>query len=33
MLEHANVPSANRMRRIVVGPKDAMGAAIVFEPA
>jgi Glyoxalase-like domain len=33
MLEHAKVPSANRMRRIVVGPKDAMGAAIVFEPA
>jgi Glyoxalase-like domain len=33
MLGHAKVPSANRMGRIVVGPQEARGATIVFEPA
>ena len=33
VLEAAKVPAANRMGRIVVGPRDAMGATIVFEQA
>lgn len=31
LLEEAKIPSATRMDRIVVGPRDAMGATLVFE--
>src|SRR5262249_32387447 len=31
LLEQAKIAAAERMGRIVVGPRDAMGAAIVFE--
>src|SRR5215471_10060863 len=31
LLEQARMPAAERMSRIVVGPQEAMGAAIVFE--
>ncbi len=30
LLEHAKIPAATRMERIVVGPQDAMGATLVF---
>jgi hypothetical protein len=33
ILAQANVPAAAHMDRLVVGPRDAMGATIVFAPA
>jgi hypothetical protein len=33
LLAQAKIPPATRMGRIIVGPQDAMGAAIVFAPA
>ena len=33
LLAQAEVPAAERMDRIIVGPHDAMGATLVFEPS
>jgi catechol 2,3-dioxygenase-like lactoylglutathione lyase family enzyme len=33
LLEQAKIPAPERMGRVVVGPQEAMGAALVFEPS